>query len=70
MREAKKEKPVPRLCLCGKNAAIVSFKGKKAVSCPNPERCMENLKTEWYSHEQQAIAAWNALIDSCRATRR
>lgn len=70
MKETKKEKPVPRLCLCGKNAVIVSFKGKKAVSCPNPERCAENLKTEWYSHEQQAVAAWNAQIDFCRTTRR
>ena len=31
MKETKKEKPVPRLCLCGKNAALVSFKGKKLL---------------------------------------
>lgn len=70
LEKAKKEKPVPRLCLCGKSAVIIRFKGKKSVSCPNPEKCTENLKTLWYSHEEQAIVAWNALIDSCRTTRR
>lgn len=61
----KKEKPTPNRCVCGCAAVLVKAKGKKMVSCPNPERCKRNLRTRWHGHEVSAITEWNTLVESC-----
>jgi hypothetical protein len=58
----KKEKPTPMRCVCGKEATVVAFKGKKMVSCPNPLKCAANLRTPWFSSEAEAVANWNTTI--------
>lgn len=65
-QKEKKEKLTPKPCICGSAAVVVKSKGKKLISCPNPERCKRNLRTMWHGHELSAIAEWNNLIDSCR----
>ena len=63
-KTTKKEKPIPKRCVCGLAAAIVNQRGKKMVTCPNPERCQGNLRTMWHGHELSAIAEWDSLVDS------
>lgn len=69
MSQEKKADPIPRSCVCGSNGILVTFRGKKMMSCPNPERCVANLRTERKSNKNQAIAQWNALVDSFVYTR-
>lgn len=63
----KKEKPTPKRCVCGLNAAIVKTRSGKMVTCPDPLNCRANLRTTWHKHEDMAIAEWNSLIGSCYA---
>ena len=63
---AKKEKSVPLRCACGAEACVVKVKGKKMVSCPNPERCVGNLRTTWNRSEDEAIAEWNNIVTGFR----
>lgn len=66
----KKEKPTPHLCVCGNEPAVVRFRGKKAISCPNPERCAGNLRTQWHGSEEMAVVEWNSVVASfkgCKA---
>ena len=65
-----KEKPTPIRCVCGAEATTVVFRGKKMVSCPNPERCAGNFRTEWKGRMEEAIADWNGMINSFKYTRR
>ena len=65
-----KEKPTPVRCACGSEAVIVVFRGKKMVSCPNPERCKGNFRTQWRGHKDEAIAEWNGIISSFNYTKR
>ena len=64
-----KEKPAPARCACGSEAVIVVFRGKKMISCPNPERCVGNFRTQWKSSTVAAISEWNGVIDSYKYTR-
>ena len=59
-KEKKKQSPLP--CVCGLAAATVCFKGKKMVSCPNPERCSLGPRTEWYKTTDAATERWNRII--------
>ena len=68
--EVKKEKPAPKRCVCGADAIIVRFRGKEMFSCPNPERCIGNLRTLWHGRECDAISEWNNLVDSFEYTKR
>lgn len=61
-KQEKKEKPVPKKCVCGAEAITVKTKHGKMITCPNPLRCKGNLRTTWKSNEDLAIAEWNALI--------
>ena len=69
-RTEKKEKPIPIRCVCGMQAAIIHFKGKKMVSCSNLEKCIANLRTPWLGSEDQAIENWNTTIRSYQYPRR
>lgn len=60
----KKEKPTPKRCVCGAEDVIVKTKHGKAITCPNPEKCLGNIRTTWNRHQDLAIAEWNNLIDS------
>ena len=64
-----KEKAVPLRCVCGSSAAVVYFKSKKMVSCPNPEMCRLGPKTIWHKTEQDAIKDWNGIIIANSARR-
>lgn len=66
----KKEKPVPKRCVCGKAAALVKTRGGKMITCPDPLNCKGNLRTRWHRHEQLAVAEWNGLVSSFRHTLR
>ena len=68
--EKVKEKPTPVRCVCGGEAATVIFRGKKMVSCPNPEKCEGNLRTQWRGRMEEAIDDWNGMINSFKYTRR
>lgn len=58
--EKKKESPLP--CVCGNPGVTVCYKGKKMVSCPNPERCELGARTRWHKLQCDAIDEWNAII--------
>lgn len=60
----KKEKPIPRKCVCGRGGILVKSRAGKMVSCPNPERCRANLRTMWHRHEESAIVEWNNLVEN------
>ena len=62
--ESKKEKSTPKKCVCGGKAVPVTFRGKKMVSCPNPEKCQGNLRTRWHRSIDEAVLEWNGLVDS------
>lgn len=64
----KKEKPTPKRCVCGAEAIIVKTRSGKMVSCPDPLNCKANLRTAWNSHQDLAIAEWNNLVTSFRAS--
>ena len=54
------EKPTPRRCVCGKEAVFVSARGRgKMITCPDPENCVANYRTPWFSTELQAVNYWN-----------
>lgn len=63
-KSEKKEKPTPIRCICGKEAAIVVYRGKKMVSCPNPLKCSGNFRTPWKRSRDEAISTWNTMIQS------
>lgn len=63
-KKDKKEKPVPRKCVCGATAITVKTRSGKMVTCPNPMRCEGNLRTSWNRSEDQAIAEWNNLVST------
>ena len=60
----KKEKPVPKNCVCGRGGILVKSRAGKMVTCPDPVNCKENLRTMWNRHEESAIVEWNNLVDS------
>ena len=62
----KKEKPVRLWCVCGREACVVKVRGKKMVSCPDPERCVGNLRTTWNRNEDEAVAEWNNVVTGFR----
>lgn len=57
-----KEKPVPLLCKCRREPAVVKLKGGYIVSCRDPVNCVGNFWTYRKSTEDAAIKAWNNLI--------
>lgn len=69
-RTEKKEKPSPDRCVCGKEAVIIRFHGKKMVSCPNPEKCTGSLRTPWLGSEDEAVLRWNTEVKSHQSIRR
>ena len=60
----KKEKPTPKRCVCGSEAAFVKTRSGKMFTCPDPVKCKANLSTAWNKHEELAIIEWNGLVDS------
>ena len=66
----KKQKPVPKRCVCGSEAITVKNRDKKMISCPNPMLCRANLITMWNKSEDLAINEWNGLVDSFYAQNR
>lgn len=58
----KKEKPGPRECVCGKMPVLVSVRGGRMLSCPDPVKCSANLRTMWQKSEIQAMEEWNSLV--------
>lgn len=65
-----KDKPHLKRCVCGRNAIDIRFKGKKMISCPNPEKCIGNLRTQWHGRMDDAIAEWDNLVDSFKYANR
>lgn len=63
MKKEKTEKPKPKHCKCGAPGVVVHVRGKKMVSCGNPERCFGNFRTGWRKTADEAIAEWNALVE-------
>lgn len=58
----KNKKPEPRKCVCCKPPVLVSVRGGRMYSCPNPVRCPGNIRTMWQKTEPQAAEEWNALV--------
>lgn len=58
----KKKKPRPRECACGKAPILVSVRGGRMLSCPDPVKCPANLRTMWQKSEIQAVEEWNSLV--------
>lgn len=67
-QKAKKEKPVPKPCICGKSGIVVKSRAGKMISCPDPVSCEGNLRTVWHRHEESAIVEWNNLVAGYRRT--
>lgn len=65
------EMPKPTLsrCVCGRQAIDVRHKGKKMISCPNPEKCIGNLRTQWHGRMDDAIREWEKLVNSFEYTK-
>lgn len=63
----KKEKPIAKKCICGREAITVKTGYGKMLSCPNPEKCNANLRTAWHKKEETAITEWNTLVYQAKA---
>ena len=61
---SKKERPVPKKCICGKGGVTVKSRFGTMVSCPNPIQCEGNFRTQWRRNEELAIVEWNSLVES------
>lgn len=70
MKETKKEKEVPALCMCGRQGIVCKMRSKKMVSCPDPINCIGNFRTMWMRSEDDAIREWNIMLASARALNR
>lgn len=69
-KAVKQEKPVPKRCVCGREAVFVRTRSGKMYTCPNPANCKANLRTAWHKHEDLAITQWNSLVDGYYAKAR
>ena len=58
----KTEKPKLRRCACGRQPILVSIRGGRMLSCPDPVSCPGNFRTMWQKTEAQATEEWNALM--------
>ena len=58
----KEKKEKPRECVCGKMPVLVSVRGGRMLSCPDPVKCSANLRTMWQKSEIQAVEEWNSLV--------
>lgn len=52
-------KPCP---FCGDKAEIIAFSESHKIKCENPT-CKTKPSTRWFSHEKEAIEAWNTRAD-------
>ena len=50
----KKEKPIPKRCVCGKQ----------------PADCPANLRTRWMKGIDSAVVEWNGIVDSYKYTQK
>ena len=60
----KKEKPIPKRCVCGLEPVLVKTRSGKMMSCRDPLNCVSNIRTRWNKYEESLIVEWNSLIDS------
>ena len=60
----KKEKPIPKKCVCGKEAVFVKTRAGKMFTCPAPLNCKGNLRTAWKKSLDLAVLEWNDQVDS------
>ena len=70
MKKKTSEKPRPEKCACGKLPVLVSVRGGKMYTCPDPVKCSGNLRTMWHRHEILAIEEWNGLVAGFAAGKR
>lgn len=72
MKKAEEKMPKPTLsrCVCGRQAIDIRFRGKKMISCPNPENCIGNLRTQWHGRLEDAISEWDNIVNSFEYTKR
>ena len=70
VKKENQEKPRPRKCVCGKEPVLVSIRGGRMLSCPDPVNCTGNLRTMWQKSEIQAVEEWNGLVAGFGARRR
>ena len=55
----KPEEPEIKPCpFCGDEAEIIAFSESYKIKCENPT-CKTKPSTRWFSHEKEAIKAWN-----------
>ena len=62
----KKEKPIPKRCVCGKMPTTVSVRGGRMLTCPNPFACPGNLRTRWNKSIDAATVEWNGVVSEFR----
>ena len=60
----KQEKEKPALCVCGRAAVTVRYRGKKMLSCPAQDKCA--MRSRWCSNEQAAVTDWNNTVLAAR----
>lgn len=70
MKKATTEKPRTRECVCNKMPVLVSVRGGRMYTCPDPVKCPGNLRTMWQKSELQAIEEWNGLVAGFAARNR
>lgn len=65
----KKEKPTPVKCACKKAPVLVSIRGGRMMTCPDPLCCPGNLRTRWCKSENSAIEEWNVVVSNFKHRR-
>lgn len=61
---ARLDKETPVLCVCGRAAITVRYRGKKMLSCPAQDKCA--MRSRWCSNERDAIHDWNNTVQAAR----
>ena len=66
MRKTGDDKPKKERCVCGGVPVEVKTRAGKMLSCPNPARCSENLRTAWHKTEDAAVVDWNNIVSAVK----
>lgn len=66
----KKEKPIPKRCVCGKQPAVVKIRRGVMLTCPDFTHCPANLRTRWVKGIDAATVEWNGIVDSYKHTQK
>ena len=63
-----KEEITPIRCICGAYPALVIYRGKKMLSCPNTIVCA--MRSRFLRRTEDAIKEWNVEVEEEKHRRR